>query len=307
MYEKNFLDIEEFVGKDIIFLFLQLISFPIKETGIIYIKDLATFRYKRLNKKDLLDILLELQENGALEIRQSEHDGPTLDITKETIEFIWNTLNLYINRFIDGNLLSNRGIPYNFKKQKELFLEKIESSLADSQAILNFSDADFDNRFSFFECFLAMEKQGYIEIKKIINEKIPTAKAYYMISFEVKNKSLNVLGIQKERRRLKLRCFKKGLTGYFQIKKDSVPKEIGHKNSRHFMLLEFLVRKGVEEKISFKQAYRAMKDGRHYNISKYEDDAERAIINAKKYLQKGGKIKPYQIKLDKEQRHIWIE
>ncbi|MFA6159819.1 MAG: hypothetical protein WC678_01885 [Parcubacteria group bacterium] len=305
------LDLKEFIGNDFVFLFLQLIGFPDKNFGIISIKDLAMLRYERLKKEDLLDMLLELQEMRALKIKQIKYDGPTLDITEKTIEFIWSALDLYIERFIAGSLLSNRGNPYSFKKQRKIFLEKIENEVENSQAILNFSDSDFDDKFCFFECVLAMEKQRHIKIIKIINERIPTAKAHYMISFEVKNKSLKELGVQKEKRKLKLHCFFQGAFGYFQIKKDSTAKEVGHKNSREYLLLKYLVHKGLGEKINFDKAYEKIKEGKHYDKSRY-NEKERVLENAKKKLQKKNRdgkyiLKPYRIIMDKKERFIWIE
>lgn len=310
--ENHPLNLTEFIGKDFVFLFLQLTGFPDKNPGIIPIKNLALLRYERLNKKDLLEILLELEGMGALKIEPPEDEGPILDISEKTIEFIGSALDLYIERFIKGKLLSNRGNPYNFKKHKKLFLEKIEKEIADSQAILNFTDADFDDRFCFFECALAMEKQGHIKIIKIINERIPETKAHYMISFEVKNKSLKALGVEKEKRHLKLRCFKKGTIGYFQIKKDSVPREVGATNTRYYKLLKYLCERGVDQKISFQKAFEAIKSGVHYGSKKYEDEEEIALAYAKKFLQKKNKqkvyiLKPYKIMIDSESRKIWVE
>lgn len=194
-------------------------------------------------------------------------------------------------------------------------MEKIEERIGDSQSFLNFSDADFlehGDKFCFFSCVLALEKQGEIKVEGIYNERLPQSKAFYHVAFRVKDKQLREMGVRKEERHLKLKCFKEGQYGYFQIKASTKPREVGLKRSREYLLLAYLVSKGVGEEVSFKQAYEAIKDGNHYDSSRYANEMERVIENAKKQLQKKNKhgvykIKPYKIVMETEQKKVRLD
>lgn len=303
------LDIKNHIGNDLVFLYLQLIGYPEPEPGEIKTMDIMNFRFQNLNAEQILNMLILMEEDGALKIEKVKDENYSIiKISQNTIDFIQSALDLYISRFIHGELTPFRKEPYKFKKQKKIFLEKIEERIEDSQSILSFSDADFDERFCFFPCLLAMEKQREIEIVSFYNERKSAAQAFYHIAFRVKDKQLQELGVKKEKENHSLKCFTRGGIGYFQIKKNTQEKEIGPENSRHYMLLHYLWRKGVDEQVNFKQAYNKIKDGKGYGSKKYVEDKElRVLENAQGALQKDGRIKPYRVAMSSGNRKIWLE
>jgi hypothetical protein len=306
------LDIKNHIGNDFVFFYLQLIDYPEFGTGEIAVRDLKNYRFERLDDLSISHTLLNLEEDGAIGLCDN---CAIIKITKKTTKFIWSALEIYIVRFIKGELVSFRGEPYKFKKQKRIFLEKIEERIGDSQSFLNFSDADFlehGDKFCFFSCVLALEKQGEIKVESIYNERLRESKAFYHVAFRVKDNQLREMGIRKEERHLKLKCFKEGKYGYFQIKASTTPREVGLKRSREYLLLVYLVSKGVGEEVSFKQAYEAIKDGKHYDSSKYANEMERVIENAKKQLQKKNKhgvykIRPYKVVMETEREKVRLD
>ena len=310
--ENHPLNIENHIGNDLVFLYLQLIGYPDPEPGDISAIDIVNFRFQSLTPWQIYNMLLLIEEDGVLKIdKVAGEDRSIIKVSQKTIDFIQSALDLYIDRFIHGELTPYREEPFKFQKQKKLFLEKVEERIEGSQSILNFSDADFaehGEKFCFFPCLLAMVKQKEIEITKIYNERRPEAKDFYHVAFKVRSKQLEEMGVKKEKENHALKCFDRGGKGYFQIKKNTPEKEIGPKNSRHYMLLHYLWRNGVDEQVNFKQAYNAIQGGKGYGSSNYATDEElRVLENAQGALQKDGRIKPYRVVISEGNRKIWLE
>jgi len=304
------LNIKIHIGNDFVFLYLQLIDYPEMTKGEISLNELMKkYRFKNLKEKHLHDMIMALRQEGAFQIKEVL-DDKIIIITEESIRFIKSALDLYVERFIKGELIScHSPEPYNFRKQKQLFLEKVEEKIKDSQSKMSLYDSDFDERFCFFLCFLAMVKQKEIEIVALYNNKNPKLKHFYNISFKVKARPLKRLIARQDKINHSLKCFVKGSQGYFQIKKTSEPKKIGLKNSRHYLLLEYLWKKGVDELVDFSKAYNAIKDGKEYKPKGYIEDKELYVLEkAQSYLQKKKfNIKPYKIEIYKETRKISLE
>lgn len=293
-------------SNDFIFLFLKLINYPEKTPGIIEPDQLKRLVFKKLGIKNLLNLLLDLEQDTGLKVKLIKNNYPEIEITKESIEIIWEEIEKHLESFVDGKLIPIDEDYYQFSEQKRYFIAKIEKKLEGKiSTTLSLNDNEIENGYRLFESLLILEKQKYLEIKVIYNLNNPKNDNFYRIALEVKNKFLEETGLkEKTKRKRSPKCFLSGNIGFFQIKNSSQKRKIGNANSRHYLLLKFLTRKGVGENVSIDDAYEAIRHGKHYDSKSYEDEKLRALGNANKALQKENKIKPFEIIIDKKTNTI---
>lgn len=293
-------------GDDLVFLLLKLSDHPEGNPGIIPSSQLRKLRFRKLRWESCLNFLLLLERDIGLKVRLVEKDFPEIETTKKSTEAIQKELAKHLKSFIAGKLISADENYFKFDKQENYFIEKIKKKMKSGiSKTLFINDNEIGEGYRFFESILILEQQKYLEIKAIYNLQKPENNNFYRITFEVKDKLLEKMGLkEKPKRRLSLKCFSRGNTGYFQIKKSSQETKIGNANSRHFLFLKFLVEKGIDEIVSFDETYKAIKDGKHYTQKSYSDVESGAIKNATKALQKENKIKPLKIIVDKKARTV---
>jgi len=300
------LKFDRLMQEDLIFLILALIDYPEKKPGILFPEQLGKFRCKILSWKIYFNFLLLLERDAGIKVKVMENNFPEIEVTEKAIKIIQEELDNYLKRFRNGELIPIDKDYFEFKKQEKYFLGKIrkktESGIANT---CSFFDSEIEDGYRLFETLLILEDEKYLKIKSIANFQKPESPHFYKISFEIKNKLWKKSGLRKKK--FSPECFERGSMGEFRVKKNTRWKRIDHIRSRNYLLLKFLIDQGLGKMATFDKAFKAIDDGTHYEKKGYVDEKLKAFVNAKKFLQKGGKIKPLEIKIDKHEKNIWIE
>lgn len=298
--------LDRLLEEDFLYLLLALIDYPDKNPGILDPHILRKIRFKKLNWENCFSFLLLLQDDVGIKVKEMPRNFPQIEVGKKAIGKIWNEIENYLKRFISGELIPLGEEYFEFEKQKIYFLKKIRKKLEDGMAkTFSLYDHEIENGYRLFESLLILETQNYLEIKTIYNSQKPEEHGYfYRIVFEAKNKLRK--NILPRKRRLSPECFSSGDKGFFRVKKNSREKFVGKANSRHFLLLKFLVENGVGQISSFKEAFEAIRRGKYYSKKSHHDEEFSALENAKKRLQKDDIISPFSILINPETRTIQI-
>jgi|GEM_PF-6395702 len=301
--KKEYLGIESLIRDDILFFFLFLIGYPDSKPSKITFKEIMELKLKGLKEHNIKRILKELKKNTNLKI---DKDNWNIKTTEKTIFFVRKGIEEYIKKFNKGDLPPSEKNCLLYKKQKNIFLKILKEKIENEGMHTSIDDDELPEKCRLLETMISLEGEHLIDIKEIKNSRNLNDKTYFRVIFKVKNKLLVDLGLkEKMNRKITPKCYPKKNYGYLKIKSSSRERRIGAINSRYFMLLEFLANdKGIDENVPLKEAYNAIKDGKHYEKQSYENEDVRAIQNAIKSLQKDSLIYPLKIVLDKEEKTV---
>jgi len=305
--KKSYLEINNLIEEDILFFFLFLIGYPESKPSEINYKEILKLRFKNLNEYNISRILIKLAEDTNLKI---DNENFNIQVNKETVTFIRKGISKYIENFMQGNLIPINRDCLLYEKQKKIFKKILKKRAKERGKSVLIKENEIPEDYRLIETMMSLEIEGFIKIITIYNSKDLNDKIYYRVVAEVENKLLKKQSKPKKEAKKKNRsaptCHPKKGLGYLKIKSSSDGKLIGPVKSRHFMLLNFLTKQGLDKNITFERAYNAIREGRHQNRKNYnnEDEIENALENAKKRLQKNQLMKPLIIIIDKEKRRI---
>jgi len=208
----------------------------------------------------------------------------------------------YLKLFADGKLESSTENYFRIELQKESIEEKIDEISKETGSALVLKSSNFSSKFRFFESMLLTEKEGKLAIKNISSEETNKNSFSYIIYCELKEKCY-----------FRPYCKIKNDIGFLKFSQDGEAIKIGGIDSRHFKLLELLLKRiGIARSINSAFEYiETDKDNKESGINDpYLKPAEqiRILENAKKELQKGNKMKGrIKIKIDKMRKTIRAE
>ncbi|MFZ1736060.1 MAG: hypothetical protein WAU31_03940 [Candidatus Moraniibacteriota bacterium] len=195
--QQSLSSINHLMPDDFFFLLLRLINYPHEPVLAISANEITKLRLKkkRFTVENRERFLRTLSRETDIKVIPKEVEIGTFPrefiLSEKSIEAIRTIIDIYLKKFVAGELEPMESNCFEIGKQKEYFLDMIRKNLAGGTTKnMIIADSKIEEGYRFFETLIVLEQKKYLKIKTIYNCFDENEKDHYRILIEANQEKI---------------------------------------------------------------------------------------------------------------------